>query len=83
MRNHATPLPPPPSSRLRVGLCVVDIERRVPTETLVALAGRGHRVRVATDYGIATAGVAVGVDLQSGTLRGGADIRGERQVFGW
>lgn len=28
MRNHATPLPPPPSPRLRVGLCVVDIERR-------------------------------------------------------
>jgi len=27
--------------------------------------------------------VAVGVDPVSGTLRGGADVRRERYIFGW
>jgi gamma-glutamyltranspeptidase/glutathione hydrolase len=38
---------------------------------------------LAGDYGIASAMVAVGVDGRFGTLRGGADVRGERYAFGW
>ena len=62
---------------------VFEIEQRVPREILAALARRGHRIRVLGDYGIGAAMVAVGVDPKSGTLRGGADIRGNRFAFGW
>lgn len=61
----------------------VSIELRYGAEIITALMRRGHRIDVVGGYDIETAGVAVGVDPRSGTLRGGADIRGERQVFGW
>ena len=59
------------------------IESRVPAGIITALMGRGHRVDLMDAYGAGTAGVAVGVDARFGTLRGGADVRGERHVFGW
>lgn len=62
---------------------MVAIESRVPAEILSALKRRGHLVDVATAYGIATGLVAVGLDPEFGTLRGGADVRSERQAFGW
>ena len=52
--------------------------------TLVdALTARGHRLRVLGPYGMSTGVVAVGVDPRNGTLRGGADLRRERYIFGW
>ena len=62
---------------------VFEIEQRVPPAIVTALVGRGHRLSLVDDWGIGSAMVAVGVDKKFGTLRGGADIRGERQVFGW
>lgn len=62
---------------------VLMVESRLPSAVLSGLAGRGHRVSVVGGYDIGTAGVAVGVDPKSGNLRGAADIRGERLVFGW
>jgi gamma-glutamyltranspeptidase/glutathione hydrolase len=62
---------------------VFEIEQRVPTEVLSALARRGHRLDLVADWGIGSAMVAVGVDEKFGTLRGGADVRGERYAFGW
>jgi gamma-glutamyltranspeptidase/glutathione hydrolase len=59
------------------------IETRVPAAIITALARRGHLIELAGAYDIGTAGVAVGVDPRFGTLRGGADVRGARQVFGW
>jgi gamma-glutamyltranspeptidase/glutathione hydrolase len=61
----------------------LDVESSLGAEVITGLMRRGHRVRVLGAYDIATAGVAVGVDARHGTLRGGADVRGERQVFGW
>lgn len=61
----------------------LQIELRYGAEIITALMRRGHRVDVVGSYDIETAGVAVGIDPRSGTLRGGADVRGERQVFGW
>jgi gamma-glutamyltranspeptidase/glutathione hydrolase len=61
----------------------VEIEARIPVDVLMALAKRGHRIRVEGDYGIASGIVAAGVQGQYGTLRGGADVRSERVVFGW
>jgi gamma-glutamyltranspeptidase / glutathione hydrolase len=59
------------------------MESRFPAALITALMGRGHRVELVNAYGAGTAGVAVGVDSRFGTLRGGADVRGERHVFGW
>ncbi len=62
---------------------VLEIESRVPQPVRDALTARGHRLRVLGPYGMSTGVVAVGVNPQTGTLRGGADVRRERYIFGW
>src|SRR5262249_7190867 len=62
---------------------VLEIENRVPSAVRDELVARGHRLKVTGPYGISTGVVAVGVDPKNGTLRGGADVRRERYVFGW
>ncbi len=62
---------------------VLEIEDRVPAATRAALAARGHRLAVLGPYGVSTGVVAAGVVPGKGTLRGGADVRRERYVFGW
>jgi gamma-glutamyltranspeptidase / glutathione hydrolase len=62
---------------------VVEIENRIPFDVLSGLARRGHRIRLVSEYGAATGIVAAGVDARFGTLRAGADVRGERYAFGW
>ena len=62
---------------------VLEIESRVPQAVRDNLTARGHRLRVLGPYGMSTGVVAVGVNPQSGTLVGGADVRRERYVFGW
>ena len=62
---------------------VIEVEQRIPLDVLTALARRGHRISLVGDYGIGAAMVAAGVDARHGTLRGGADVRGERYAFGW
>lgn len=60
----------------------LEIEDRVPDAVREALTARGHRLKVLSAYGMSTGVVAVGVDPR-GTLRGGADVRRERYIFGW
>ena len=62
---------------------VLEIESRVPAVTLEELKKRGHKLKVLGPYGMPTGVVAVGVDPRTGTLRGGADVRRERTLFGW
>jgi gamma-glutamyltranspeptidase / glutathione hydrolase len=62
---------------------VVEVESRIPVEVLTGLARRGHRIQLASEYGAATGIVAAGIDPRFGTLRAGADVRGERYAFGW
>ena len=62
---------------------VLEIENRFSEKTLDELRRRGHELRVLSAYGMPTGVVAVGVDPRSGTLRGGADVRRERDAFGW
>jgi gamma-glutamyltranspeptidase / glutathione hydrolase len=62
---------------------VLEIESRVPEAVRNELTARGHMLKVAGPYGISTGVVAVGVDPKNGTLRGGADVRRERYIFGW
>ena len=62
---------------------VLEIENRVPESVRDALTARGHKLKVLGPYAMSTGVVAVGVDPVSGTLRGGADVRRERYIFGW
>jgi gamma-glutamyltranspeptidase/glutathione hydrolase len=62
---------------------VLEIEDRVPEEVRKALATRGHKLDVLGPFSVSTGVVAAGVAPGSGTLRGAADVRRERYVFGW
>jgi gamma-glutamyltranspeptidase/glutathione hydrolase len=62
---------------------VLEIEDRVPATVRDALTAKGHKLRVLGAYGMSTGVVAVGVDPKTGALRGGADPRRERYIFGW
>jgi gamma-glutamyltranspeptidase/glutathione hydrolase len=61
----------------------LEIEDRVPEAVRANLTSRGHRLKVLGSYGMSTGVVAVGVNPATGTLRGGADVRRERYIFGW
>lgn len=61
----------------------LEVEQRVRPEVIKTLEGRGHTIRALGPYAMSTGVVAVGVDPKTGTLRGGADVRRERYVFGW
>ncbi len=61
----------------------LEIESRVPVKVLENLDARGHVLKIVGPYGMSTGVVAVGVNPKTGTLRGGADLRRERYIFGW
>ncbi|WP_336971648.1 gamma-glutamyltransferase family protein [Sphingobium aromaticiconvertens] len=62
---------------------VLEIEDRIPADIRAALTARGHKLDVLGPYAVSTGIVAAGVVPETGTLRGGADVRRERYVFGW
>jgi gamma-glutamyltranspeptidase/glutathione hydrolase len=62
---------------------VLEIEDRVPAAIRDALIAQGHKLKVLGPYAMSTGVVAVGVNPQTATLRGGADPRRERYIFGW
>lgn len=62
---------------------VLTIEARVSWEVLDELRRRGHDLRVIAPFRMPTAVTAVGIDPATGTLFGGADVRGERAIAGW
>lgn len=61
----------------------LDVEGRISVKVQDELRARGHVLRVIGPYAMSTGVVAVGVNPKTGTLRGGADVRRERYVFGW
>ncbi|MBI2836761.1 MAG: gamma-glutamyltransferase family protein [Acidobacteria bacterium] len=62
---------------------VLTIEARVSWDVLDELRRRGHDLRVIAPFRMPTAVTAVGIDPATGTLFGGADVRGERAIAGW
>ncbi len=60
----------------------VRIEGRVPAVVRDALAHRGHQVEVVSNW-FARMGHAHGITLRDGTLRGGADPRGDGAAIGY
>jgi len=62
---------------------VLTIEGRVPWDVLEELKRRGHDLRIVGPFRMPTAVTAVGIDAKTGTLFGGADVRGERAIAGW
>jgi gamma-glutamyltranspeptidase/glutathione hydrolase len=61
----------------------LEIEDRIPQNVRDELTARGHKLKVLSAYGMSTGVVAVGVNPETHTLRGGADPRRERYIFGW
>jgi gamma-glutamyltranspeptidase/glutathione hydrolase len=61
----------------------LDIESRVSPKVLEELRARGHILRVIGPYSMSTGITAIGLNPKTGTLRGGADPRRERYIFGW
>lgn len=62
---------------------VLTLEGRVAWDVLEELKRRGHDLRIVGPFRMPTAVTAVGVDPKTGTLFGGADVRGERAIAGW
>jgi gamma-glutamyltranspeptidase/glutathione hydrolase len=62
---------------------VLTVEGRIPWDVLEELRRRGHDLRVIGPWRMGTAVTAVGIDPKTGTLFGGADVRGERAIAGW
>jgi gamma-glutamyltranspeptidase/glutathione hydrolase len=60
----------------------VRVEGRVPAPVRDELVRRGHQVEVVSDW-FARMGHAHGITLQDGTLRGGADPRGDGAAIGY
>ncbi|MBI5771997.1 MAG: gamma-glutamyltransferase family protein [Verrucomicrobia bacterium] len=61
----------------------LDVESRMPAKVFDELTARGHALRVIGPYSMSTGITAVGLNPKTGTLRGGADPRRERYIFGW
>ena len=61
----------------------LEIESRFSPAVFDELKRRGHKLKVLGPYGMPTGVVAVGVNPGTRTLRGAADVRRERYVFGW
>jgi gamma-glutamyltranspeptidase/glutathione hydrolase len=62
---------------------VLEVEEAIPADIRDKLGVRGHILKPLGTFGIGAAVVAAGVNLETGTLRGGADVRFERYAFGW
>jgi gamma-glutamyltranspeptidase/glutathione hydrolase len=62
---------------------VLTVESRVSWDILDELRRRGHDLRVIGPWRMGTAVTAVGIDPKTGSLFGGADVRGERAIAGW
>ncbi len=62
---------------------VLTIEGSVGWPVLDDLRRRGHDLRIVGPFRMPTAVTAVGIDPKTGTLFGGADVRGERAIGGW
>jgi gamma-glutamyltranspeptidase / glutathione hydrolase len=62
---------------------VLTVESRISWDILDELRRRGHDLRVIGPWRMGTAVTAVGIDPKTGTLFGGADVRGERAIAGW
>lgn len=62
----------------------VEIERRVPADALARLQAMGHTVRQLPEFTAAVGGMqGILVDLQKGTMAGGADPRRAGYAIGW
>jgi gamma-glutamyltranspeptidase/glutathione hydrolase len=62
---------------------VLTIEEGFGWDVLDVLRRRGHDLRILGPFRMPTAVTAVGINPQTGTLFGGADVRGERSIGGW
>ena len=62
---------------------VLEVENRIPAETIEALRKLGHKVEVRGAFMMDTGTTIAGVDPEHGTLFGAADVRRQRFVTGY
>lgn len=66
------------------GMGTLSVEGRLPDSVLRGLHERGHEVRAVGDWSeLMGEAQCIVVDVEHGTLHGGADPRGEGQAIGW
>ena len=62
---------------------VLEVESRIAPGVIEALREKGHKILLRGPWGVSTGITAVGINPDTGTLRGAADVRRERYVAGW
>jgi gamma-glutamyltranspeptidase / glutathione hydrolase len=62
---------------------VLEVENRIPAETIEALRKLGHKVEVRGPFMMDTGTTIAGMDPEHGTLFGAADVRRQRFVTGY
>lgn len=62
---------------------VLEVENRIPSETIEALRRLGHKVEVRGPFMMDTGTTIAGIDQEHGTLFGAADVRRQRFVTGY
>ena len=60
----------------------MSVEPRVPEAVRQALAAKGHKLKVSTEWSMGSNGAIV-VDLQTSVLSAGADPRVEAYAYAW
>lgn len=62
---------------------VLEVESRIAPGVIEALRQKGHKILLRGPWGVSTGITAVGINPETGTLRGAADVRRERYISGW
>jgi gamma-glutamyltranspeptidase / glutathione hydrolase len=61
----------------------LQIEKRIPEQTLDALRERGHKLDLQGDWDNPTSPTVILFDPATGVMRAGADVRGYRYAIAW
>ena len=61
----------------------LQVEKRIPEQTLNALRERGHKLDVQGDWDNPTSPTVILFDPRAGVMRAGADVRGYRYAIAW
>lgn len=61
----------------------LQVEKRLPAETLAALRERGHKLIEQGEWSNPTSPTVVEFDARTGVIKAGADVRGHRYAIAW
>jgi gamma-glutamyltranspeptidase/glutathione hydrolase len=61
----------------------LNVESRIPEQTIAELKARGHKVKVQTAWGTLSSPTVIVFDVRNGVISGGADPRRGRYAVAW